>query len=176
MTKGTLDIALILSILIFISSCEGKKDNEDSNLIKKESSPKSVETKKSEIELDSSKKFGQWRIDSVAENNKVIDRLANDNKIQIFNFRKDSSFSIVSIKDGMTIDELIGTWEINKDSVLIFSKKRHIIMKYRFELIHTNILILNSGFEISSSNNNKPTFYLSKYKEKNNSNVFDPSK
>jgi hypothetical protein len=105
---------------------------------------------------------GTWKIDSVGENNSVIDRLTKDSIIQVFNFRKDGIFSAMEVTPRMTKDQVIGKWKVEADSVFIISEKGNIAMRYGYEFNGPR-LTLNGNFQISANNKKKPSFYLSKY-------------
>lgn len=104
-----------------------------------------------------------WRIDSVAENNLVIDRLLEDSVSQVFNFRMDGVFSVMEVTPKITKDRVIGKWKVENDSVFIFGKKGNIVMQYGITF-NEDLLSLN-GNQISAQNKNRPSFYLSKYIE-----------
>ena len=118
---------------------------------------------KGKIELGNFE-YGTWRIDSVSENNIVIDRLTNKSVIQVFNFRKNGVFSTMEVTPSVTKDQVIGKWKVEKDSVFILGEKGNIAMRYTYE-INESTLFLNGNFNVSSNTQKKPSFYLSKYLE-----------
>lgn len=107
---------------------------------------------------------GTWRIDSVAENNVIKDRLTTESVVQIFNFRKNGVFSAMEVSPKVTKDRVIGTWKVEHDSLFIINEQGHTTMRYGYT-INEATLILKGNFFISANIRKKPTFYLSKYKE-----------
>lgn len=108
--------------------------------------------------------YGTWRIDSVAEDKIIKNRLIKDSNIQVFNFRKDGVFSTMEVTSKKTSDYVFGNWKVENDSIFIFIEKGNLAMSYGFQ-INGSCLTLNGNFEISSNIKKKPSFYLSKYVE-----------
>lgn len=120
--------------------------------------------------------YGTWKIDSVGENNVIKDRSSvEDSIIQVFNFRKDGVFSGMEVNPRVTKDRVIGKWKADDDSVFVITEKGNIAMRFAY-ILDGPKLTLNGNFQISSSNKNKPSFYLSKYVEKYNESIYGPKK
>lgn len=151
---------LIFSVVQFLSSsCSNNtKTKVDTNTEKE-----ILNAPTEKIEMGNFK-YGKWRIDSVAENNTIIHRLTKDTIIQVFNFRKNGKFATLKVEPKHSMERVIGTWSIKKDSLFMLAPKGGIAMRYGWEL-NKNILILNGNFQATSTNKNKPTFYLSKFKD-----------
>jgi hypothetical protein len=150
-------IAPILFLLCFFYACDTKNQEEKSESISKEIK------NKSETFDPGNFKCGAWRIDSVGENEQVIDRMSDDSSfIQGFNFRNNGKFSTLEINPGVVKDRVVGSWIIEKDSLYVLSEKGNIAMRYGYEFLK-DVLVLKGNFEISSKNKKKPVFYLSKY-------------
>jgi hypothetical protein len=167
MNKTSISISALLTIIIMFNftSCAGESKSNDKTVPKKEVS-KIEKPKKNFGDF----KYGTWKIDSVGENNIIIDRLTEDSVIQVFNFKYNEVFSAMEVLPTVTKDRPIGTWKVANDSVFIISKSGQVAMRYGFEFID-NTLILKGNFQISSKNKKKPSFYLSKYIKKQNRNV-----
>ena len=120
-------------------------------------------------------KSGTWRIDSVAENQQIIDRLVGDSVIQVFNFRKEGVFSVMEVMEHSSSDRVLGKWKVHNDEISIIYETGGKTMTYNFEIDEAR-LTLHGNFEISTQNKKKPTFYLSKYSEKRNNAIYGPVK
>ena len=153
-------IIVLNSVIFLFSSCKNgstKKMNAQMNV------EKDIPTTPQKEE-NSSICYGTWRIDSVAENEIVIDRPGNEKKIQLFNFRKSGVFSFMKITPSVKEDRVLGRWEIKGNCILIENGAK--CMKYRFEFSTPNVLILHGDDQISANNKAKPTFFLTKYQSK----------
>lgn len=171
MKKGKKLVLILIATALFNTSCSNEaKMKVDTH--SKTTHEKTIET---EVEDFGRFKYGTWKIDSVAENKVVIDRLVKDTIIQVMNFRKDGVFSSMEVSSRWTKDRVIGNWNVKEDSVFIISEQGKIIMRYGFEF-KGPILSLNGNFQISSNNKKKPTFYLSRYVESYNERIYGPKK
>lgn len=150
--KNALTYLLLLFIVSLYSSCTSKED-QGKGVLKQHATTDQI-----------SFTHGTWRIDSVGENNQVIDNLVEDSIIQVFNFRKGGVMSAMEVKSTVTEDRQIGKWRIKKDSLYIFNETGNIMMRYGYEIDRSK-LVLKGNFPITSTNKKKPTFYLSKYKK-----------
>lgn len=150
---------LLFSASLF-SSCTNRTDTE-----KTPEPEKKVEEKKAEVQDMGSFKPGTWKIDSVAENNQIVDRLNEKNTIQVFHFRRDGVFAVMEIKTTSASERPTGKWEVKRDSVFVLSENGDVSMSYGYR-INGKVLTLNGNFNVSAENKNKPSFYLSKYEEK----------
>lgn len=108
---------------------------------------------------------GMWRVDSVAEDNLIKDRLIDKTPKQVFNYEKNSHFSVMEVTEKMTKSSQIGTWKAENDSLFVYSEQGHLAMRFGYS-INGNKLTLKGNFPISEYNTKKPVFYLSKYVEK----------
>lgn len=148
---------LFLSMLFFFYACNTKNQEEKSNTISKE-----IKNKVEPFDPGNFK-CGAWRMDSVGENELIIQRMFDDTTfIQGFHFRNNGKFSTLEINPGVVKDKVVGSWIIENDSLYVLSEKGNIAMRYGYEFIK-DVLVLKGNFEISSKNKKKPVFYLSKY-------------
>lgn len=148
---------LFLSMLYFFYACNTKNQEEKSNTISKE-----IKSKEKTFDPGNFK-CGAWRMDSVGENELIIQRMSDDTSfIQGFHFRNNGKFSTLEINPGVVKDKVVGSWIIENDSLYVLSEKGNIAMRYGYEFIK-DVLVLKGNFEISSKNKKKPVFYLSKY-------------
>ncbi|MCE2712431.1 MAG: hypothetical protein LW688_07820 [Cryomorphaceae bacterium] len=171
MKKANKLIIIILATASLITSCSNEtkmKGETKSNEIQEKNT-------KSEVVDFGNFKYGTWKIDSVAENKVVIDRLVEDTVIQVMNFRKDGIFSSMEVSSRWTKVRDIGSWKVKKDSVFIVTEQGNIAMRYGYEFKDAT-LTLNGNFQISSNNEKKPTFYLSKYIEPYDERIYGPKK
>lgn len=153
-----INTALLLAIVNF-SSCT---ETEDKIEVETKSTP-APEVESTDL---NGFKSGTWKIDSVAENEQVIDRLVGDSVIQVFNFRKEGVFSVMEVLEHRSSDRVLGKWKVHNDQVsILYEETGGKPMIYNFEIDEAR-LILRGNFEISTQNKKRPTFYLSKYKEK----------
>jgi hypothetical protein len=105
---------------------------------------------------------GIWKIDSVAENNLVTNRVPKDTIIQAFHFKITQVCATMEIDSTSSKEREIGFWKVKKDSLFILGPTGKLAMPYGFTL-NGSVLTLAGNFKISSNNTRKPTFYLSKY-------------
>jgi hypothetical protein len=163
MWKTSIKISLIIvmnAVIFLFSSC----NNESTKKVKAQLNVEKDIPTKVQKEKNASICFGTWRIDSVAENEIVIDRQGNEQKFQLFNFRKSGVFSMMEITPNVKKDKVLGHWKTIGNSILIENGDK--FMKYRFEFSNPNVLILHGEYQISSNNTAKPTFFLTKYQVK----------
>ncbi len=147
-----------LSILLCNYACTNPSQNkQDSDTIKTKGPEKKT------IDEIGGFRTGTWRIDSVAENNVIIDRLIDDTLFPVMNFHKTGAFYTLEATSQWAKATPAGTWKIENDSLFILTEKGNVAMRYGFE-IKESLLILKGNFNISNNIKKKPTFYLSKYK------------
>lgn len=146
-----------MSLFIWLLSCNSatkpKQDLEKSN-------KESVTADKAPDNF----KLGKWKIDSVAENGKIIDRLIGTDTIQIFNFSNDGFLHGIEVTQKVETSRPVGKWKIDADSIFILGSYNQVVMRYGYKMTDST-LFLYGNFEISREIRNKPTFYLSKYKD-----------
>lgn len=170
--KKTILIASVLLMMIVsfhLTSCAGETNSLDQKAPQKE-----IPEGEKGIIGESTFEQGTWKIDSVAEDQVVFDRLMNDSTIQVFNFRKNGDFSTMEVTPKLIKDRLVGTWKAVNDSFFVMGESGKAVMRYGFE-IDDSVLKLNANFEVSSQNKKKPTFYLSKYRTYDES-IYGPKK
>lgn len=162
---------MLIATTLFNASCSNEtKMKEDTNT--KEAQEENIETKVVDF---GNFKYGTWKIDSIAENKVIIDRLVKDTIIQVMNFRKDGILSTMEVSNRFTAISVIGKWKVKDDSVFIITEQGKIALRYGFEF-KDSTLSLNGKFKISSNNKKKPTLYLSKYVEPYNEKIYGPKK
>ena len=144
-------------VIILLLSCQ-------SNGKKVVATPaKNTETKK-ESDLSEAEKLlvGKWRIDSVAEDQQVVNRLITDDTIQAFGFGYGRKFSMLEITSKMEISEPLGEWKTDANRLLITNSAGKVLLEYTYTIQGT-VLTLVGTSSISSKNPKKPVFFLSRY-------------
>ncbi|AEA45065.1 hypothetical protein [Fluviicola taffensis] len=152
---------ILLALSIIISACNPSNKNQISE--------NETKTKKELEKLVT----GMWKIDSVAEDNLVTQRVPKDTIIQAFHFKKSNVCATMEIDSNSTKSREIGFWKVKKDSLFILGMTGKVAMPYGF-ILKGSVLTLNGNFKISSNNTKKPTFFLSKYREKQSNHIFKP--
>lgn len=154
------NLILLASITFIFSSCSNEPKKKD--IVKPKISKAKIVK---EVQFDCGNfKYGNWKIDSVEENNIIIDRLINDSVIQVMNFRKNGVFSTKEATVKCIKDRVVGTWKVKEDSVFILNEKNEIEMKFTFKNKDSK-LALKGDFQVSATKKKNPIFYLSKYYE-----------
>ena len=132
MWKTSIKISLIIvmnAVIFLFSSC----NNESTKKVKAQLNVEKDIPTTVQKEKNASICFGTWRIDSVAENEIVIDRQGNEKKFQLFNFRKSGVFSMMEITPNVKKDKVLGHWKTIGNSILIENGDKFISIDLNFQ-------------------------------------------
>lgn len=167
--KTKLTVLLPIVLLLGASCSQDRKKN-----------PDTLSPVKNEKVVESIGGFtdGTWRIDSMETSQVLVDRYDKDSIVQLMNFRKNGAFSSEEKSAAWRQSGMIGQWNAEGDSLFVVSKGSPDTLRYQFEY-RGPVLVLKTKFRMSTSPR-KPlldfTFYLSRYEEKRNKQVFGQGK